>query len=439
MKDTRYETRPLESWIKMKELRRWHFRHTWEAQSKGEVLVLGMAEAFTGYLAGMGDYGCPSYGPYFTRLVRNPEELVKCLEVVEAKGHTRDLCSCMRCYLGQMYQGLSTRGPTGVTVRHDFIFQVTNCHTMAQTGQLFSEYLDIPYLSIDIPYSTEDDIDREYILAQLQDGIEFMEKAAGREYDDEKLIEATKTEWRIMQHWAKIQDLVRSVPAPLDLRHLWSLRMPLLSMRHKKEVLEYLKALYDEVQDRVRNQISARGIERMRFLHEGFPPYYFISILKQPMDYGTIYVTCANNLAHGLWERRPDGHWVVDETPVPELRTREDALRAQIYMYCGVNHGSTWFPGLRPEEAVKRAQDWHCEAAVIALDRGCHGYGLSMLETKQTLQQAGISVGTYEHSQTDPREFSASQAIDQLEAFMENLGLSKLDGHDEGKEEEGGD
>jgi benzoyl-CoA reductase subunit B len=338
-----------------------------------------------------------------------------------------------------MYQGLSTRSPTGATIQPDFLFQVTNCHTMAQTAQLFHEHLNIPYLSIDVPYSTEDDDDREYVLAQLHDGIEFMERAAGRKYSDEKLIEATRIEWRIMQRWAMIQDLVKSVPAPLDLRHLWSLRMPLLSMRHKQEVLAYLEMLHDEVTDRVRNQISARGIERLRLIHEGFPPYYFIAMLKQPMDYGAIYVTCANNLSHGLWERLPDGRWVVDESPVPELRTREDALRAQIYMYLGVNHGSTWLPGLRPEEAVKRAQDWNCEAAVVALDRGCHGYGVSMLETKQTLQRAGIPVGSYEHSQTDPREYSAPQALDQLETFLEGLGLSKLNGQGGGDREEGGD
>ncbi|MFQ5826367.1 MAG: 2-hydroxyacyl-CoA dehydratase subunit D [Dehalococcoidia bacterium] len=431
MNDTKYETRELESWIKMKEVRRLHFHHIWEAAEKGEAVVMGMTEAFLGYLSGLGDYADPSYGPYFTVLMRNPPELVKVLETFEAKGHPREICSAMRCYLGQLYAGMSTRSPKGGTIRPDFMFQVTNCHTMAQTAQLFSEYLGIPYLSIDLPYEDSPEA-QEYVVAQLHEGIEWIEKTIGRKYDDERLIEATKNEWTCMQYWAEIVALCQAIPAPLDMRHLWSLRMPMLSMRHRKEAVAYTRALYEEVKWRVENRISARGMERIRFLHEGFPPFHFISILKQPTEYGAIFVLCENTQGHGLWEVQPDGTWKVGPTLEQRglaLRNRDDALQAQAELYLTRMMPSTWNPDRRPQEAVKRAQDWHCDAAVLGLDRGCHGYQTSILETKKALQQAGIPVGGYEHSQADPRDFSLPQVLDGLEAFMESLGLSKLNGH----------
>lgn len=428
MNNTKYETRPVESWAKMKELRRTHFKHTWEAAGHGEPIVMGMTEALLGYLAGLGNFADPSYGPYYTKLMRNPPELIKVLEVTEAKGHTRDVCSSMRCYLGQLYTGMSTTAPNGSQIKPTFLFQVTNCHTMAQTGNVFSEYLGIPYLSIDLPYD-DTPISREYVYQQMEKGIPWLEKVTGRPYDDEKLIEAVKNEWECMVLWAKIVASTRAIPAPFDLRHLWSLRMPMLTMRHRKEGVEYCRMLYDEAQWRIKNNISARGMERMRFLHEGFPPYHYIAILKQPNEYGAIFVIMENSQGHGAWDRYEDGSWEPTKTLQElgrDLRTREDALRAEVELYVTYMMSSTWYPKYRPKEAVRRAKDWHCDAAVLGLDRGCHGYQVSIMETKRELQQAGFPVGSYEHSQSDPREFSLAQTVDRLESFMESLGLTRI-------------
>jgi len=300
---------------------------------------------------------------------------------------------------------------------------------MVQTGQLFADALGIPYLSIDQPF-TDSPLAREYMLNQLLEGIEFMEKVTGKRYSDERLIEGVKNEWESMLTWAKITDLCKSVPAPLDLRQLWSLRMPLISMRHTPEAVEYTHMLYDEVKWRVEKGISACGFERARLLHEGFPPFHSISVLKLPRQYGAIFVTCENNLAHGVWEKSPDGTWRVGKSLKEmgvELKTREDALRLTIELHLAHTRSSTWYPVLRPEEAVKRAQDWHCDAAIIALDRGCHGYNASILETKRALQSAGFPVGSYEHSQADPRDFDFAQTLDRFDAFMQMLGLKRIE------------
>ncbi|MBF8264674.1 MAG: benzoyl-CoA reductase, bzd-type, O subunit [Dehalococcoidia bacterium] len=430
MNNTKYETKPIEIWPKMKELRRWHFKHTWETAAKGGTVIMGMPEALLGFLAGLGDYAYPSYGPYFTRMIKDVSATIECLETVEAHGHTKDMCSVMRVYIGQLYMGLATKSPQGSTIKPKFIFQVTNCHTMAQTGQLFSDYLGIPYLSIDLPYKSTPQA-RKYVVNQLLEGIEWMEKVTGKKYDDEKLIEGVKTEWKVEWLWAAIQMQTQNIPSPYDLRNTWSLRMPLLSMRERPETLQYLEALYDETKWRVANQISARGMERMRLFFEGFPPYYYIQILKQPEQYGCIYVINENNLGHGLWDIRPDGTYLVgqplEKTGLP-IRNREEAIEAEVELAFHRGRTSTWYSAPRHHEVVKRAKDWKCEAGVIALDRGCHGYQVSIMESKKALQEAGFPVGTFEHSQSDPREFSEAQTVDRMESFFESLGLEKLAG-----------
>lgn len=429
MNNTKYETRPIETWAKSKELRRKHFWHTWQAQEKGEVVVMGMTEAFTGFLCGLGDYADPSYGPHYTRLMRDPAQLLKVMEAVEAEGHSRDLCCTMRCYIGQLYTGLSTRSPKGDTIKPSFIFQVTNCHTMPQTAQLFAERLGIPHISIDMPFQDSPHA-RQFIFNQLQETIEKLEKLTGRKWNDERMVEGARNEMQVMKLWALVIDENKNIPAPYDLRHLWSLRMPLLSMRQDRDCVEYLKMLYDETKWRVANQISARGYEKSRILHEGFPPYFHISILKYPADFGAIFVMCENTMGHGLYKYHPDGSRSVgltwEEQMGRPIRTREDALLAQIdcYMRRGF---TTWFYPRKREENIWRARYFHADAAVISNDRGCHGYQTSMMEVKTALQSIGLPVGTYDDSQCDPRDFSLPQSEDRLEALMERLGLTRLE------------
>ena len=429
LNDAKYETKPVECWAKMKELRRWHFKHTWEVAARGGTVFIGMPEGIQGFLAGLGDYAYPSYGPYFTRMIRDPQQTIKVLEATEARGHTRDMCSVMKGYIGQLYLGMATRAPQGYTIKPAFVIQTLNCHTMAQTGQLYSEYLGIPYLAIDMPHKSSPET-IEYGTAQLMEAIEWMEKITGKKYDDEKLIEGVKNEWKSAHLWASIQIMNQNIPAPYDLRMTWSLRMPLISMRERPEVVDYLKMLYDETKYRVNNQISARGMETMRLFFEGFPPYYYIQILKQPQEYGAIYIINENNLGHGLWKIQSDGTYLVGETleerGIP-IRNREEAVRAEMALYFDRGRSGTWyFPPSRHIEVVKRAKDWKCQAGVIALDRGCHGYQVSIMERKMALQEAGFLVGTFEHSQADPREFSEAQTVDRMEAFFDSLGLKKL-------------
>jgi len=149
---TRYPTAPIRVWQKMKELRRWHGRHAGEAKKRGDLVVQGVVEAYLGLFTGFGDFANPTYGPYFTHLQRNPEQLEKVLETTEMRGFSREMCSSMRCHLGQLFTGIATQTVKGEPAMPDILFQFNNCHSMVKTGQLFSEELGVPYYVLDVPY-----------------------------------------------------------------------------------------------------------------------------------------------------------------------------------------------------------------------------------------------------------------------------------------------
>ena len=108
---TKYKTKRLDCWPMMKELRRSHFKKTWEAKEKGYLSIMGIFEWFLALPAGFGFYANPSYGPYYTEMLRDRQKALKCFSATESKGYGRDICASMRCHLGQLYMGLTERGP----------------------------------------------------------------------------------------------------------------------------------------------------------------------------------------------------------------------------------------------------------------------------------------------------------------------------------------
>lgn len=432
----RYETKPIECWKKAEELRRSHREHIFQAQAKGELLIHGMCY-FHALLNGMGDFAVTEYTPYFRVLMSDLKQALKAHEAAEAMGFGPDICASMRCHLGALFQGFGLVNRQGVRVKPDFVFQGLPCTTLAKTSQLYADHWGIPYFTIDIPFK-DSPATLDYLVAELQEAIEWMEKITGRPFDDERLIRAARNEWRGLALFAQILDLCRTVPAPLDARHLFALQVPLVLSRQRDDVIQLYEELLEETKERVRQGISARGYEACRLIHGGFPPMYYMGILRYPSQFGGVYV--GGDLIHiyAAWESLDlkNRDWVAAPATPEEaghnLRTRKDALEMLADLYirrrphmCRVEY--------RADEYLKLAQNWHADAFVIHVDRGCKNLAAGIMEAKLALEAAGIPTLLYEGSGYDPREFNEVQVMDRLDAFMESLGLHRI-----GTDETGG-
>jgi benzoyl-CoA reductase subunit B len=431
---TRYETRPLDCWSKMKELRRSRFRQTWEAHEKGEIVIIGNVEWFLSLCAGLGNYANPSFGPYTTGLMRDIAGLNKSLDRVDSAGYGHDICAPMRCNLGQLLLGMIDRGPDGRPFRPDLVFQPNICFNMAKMGQIFSRYYDIPLFILDLPH-LDTQHNRRYLFTQMQSAIEWMEKSTGRKFDDEKMVEALYNEWDCMVLWARICLLNQAIPAPLNFRQLWSLRLPLRTFRHRRETLEFYRTLHDEVRERVSSHISAQGYETVRLLQESLPPFYDHDLLKLGDKYGAVYV--GGELAFttiAAWVIREDRTWASPpllEESGRSIRTREDALWALVDLNLTYTPPVTWIGyGERPRDYIKRVQDWHAGGVVVNLDPSCRVASAGTEEAVLALKKADIPVCVYECEESDPRTCHRADIEKKLEIFYTDiLGLKEIDNH----------
>ena len=429
----KYETKPLDCWQRMKELRKDYFLSMWKAKERGEPLILGGYAMLSSLSAGLGDCGIFGVGPYFSRIMRDRDLAIRCHEAAEVKGLAADTCATLRVSLGSALLDFHNRSPWGDMVVPDFCIDAHACEAQAKTSLMLSEHYGIPFFAVDIPIIPESriEIGKNYLISQMHQAIEWMEKVTKKKYDDELLLEAVQNEWRSQVCWAKISDFQKAIPAPLDLKMFNSFTTLMVSAKHKKGTADWLQMLCDEVEDRVKNQIAAFAWERCRLLHEGLPPWYNKSIMKLPQKYGATFIGGRMMFAiHGAFEVAGDGAWKVAKTPTERgivIKNRDDALNALAELYLIYTPMiSSFLLSLKVEEQVKVAQGWKADGVIFILDRSCKGGAAHHVEQRLGLQNEGIPSMVYEGSSADPRELQEIQVLDHLESFLQSLGLTPL-------------
>jgi benzoyl-CoA reductase subunit B len=403
----------------MKELRKELAIANAQASDRGAPTFVGVIETFLGILAGVGEYAMWQYEPRFTARMRDPIEAAKNFEAIESYGFGSPMCNSLRIQMGGVFRGSLDKVLKGR--KPDFVFESGICAQAGKAAQFMAEYLGIPVIQLECP-------DKEYLLIQLHEMIELMEKVLGRPYDDELLIEAARNQWECSVLWSEISQSTRNVPAPIDFRHMQSLRAPSFFGQTKSHVVAYFRDVRDEVKDRMAQGISARGFEDARLLFEGFPPYHHANVLRWPEKFGAIVVGGSFAGAGGAVD--DDGTttqrqtWEARGNP---LRNRDDALRAMIDLYRGNDRrlGSDKAIESKSRDLLWRIKGWRVNGVIMAMERECPPQYIGMIEQMLVMRQNNVPCIEFAPSQTDARQFNIAQARNRIESFLEQLGLHK--------------
>lgn len=429
----KYKTEPLKCWNKAKELRDSYYRDYVTAHERGAIRVAGSAWAFSAVPEGLGEVAWLTGEPYGASCAFDKKFSMECLEAAEKKGFARDLCAYMRNYWGSILLDKYVFG--GKFPKPDFQWTSHICCSHAKWYQVSSELEGgTPTFSVDAaaaPYNQVTDHAVRYLVGQLQDGIEWMEKTTGRTYDDERLIEAVYTETEAMSLWAKICEVNQNIPAPLDEKTMYSLYVFGVIMKHRKEVLDLYKELFDEVKDRAARGIAACPNEGKRLISDTQPPWGFLDIFRHMEKFGAVSIGSLYTFGLvGMWDF-PDGGMVPKATPRDlgqEIRTREEALEAiSRWTLCRPEYQHFFNPGLKTDLMLRIIKAWKVDGAILHYNRGCEGLSLGIAQNRMELAEAGVPVSIFEGNMGDEREFDHARSLERIESFLETLGLRKVE------------
>jgi benzoyl-CoA reductase subunit B len=435
----KYKTKGLDCWNRAKELRARYYEDYKEAHNRGALRWEGGAWSFDAIPQALeGEVHGLTEEPYGASVGANPALQVKYQEAAEGKwGCARDLCAYLRNYWGSIVLNEFAFG--GEWPKADFIFQNHICCSHAKWLQVADEIEggNIPFFCFDVGAGAYDKIGERqinYVVEQLHDGIDFLEKATKRKIVDEKLIQNVKNTYDSCCYWAKACELNQAIPAPLDEKTMFSLYvLGTLEKSHKDIADFYKNLLYPEVKDRVANKIAAVADEQCRVLGDSQPPWGFLRIFRYLEKYGIVSVA-------SLYTFSLIGWWMIDKAgklvPYPTLeeqgitiKDRDHALRL---LAEGELKGKLmWAPfyGAKYKNDIitKIAKQWKCDASIIHLNRGCEGTAQHQMEMKIAVQNLGLPVMTFEGNMADEREFDEGRTKRFIDLFVtETLGLKKV-------------
>ncbi len=429
----KYPTEKLKTWGEAKDIRLGYYKDFAEAHEKGGLRWAGGAWAFDAVPAGLGDDVHSLTGePYAASIAFNKEFSDECLEATEKYGFARDLCSYMRNYWGSILLNKYNFG--GEFPKPDFIWTDHICCSHAKWYQVAAELEGgVPYYCIDVavgPHEEADENRIEYIVGQLHDGIEWMEQVTGRTYDDNKLIEAVKNEFRSTSAWAETCALNKAVPAPLDEKSMYSLYVLGTLMKHSKVVADFYEKLRDETKDRVERGIAAVPNETTRVMTDTQPPWAFLRVFRYLEQYGCVSIGSLYTFGLiGLFEVKEDGSWGPKTTPMElgtSITNRDEALTELVKWNLAKPEWQHFYsPKYKSDMMIRIAREWKLDGVLLHYNRGCEGLSLGIAENRLALQEAGYPVMIFEGNMGDEREFDEARTMGRIDAFMETLGIMK--------------
>ncbi|MDP3673330.1 MAG: benzoyl-CoA reductase, bzd-type, subunit O [Telluria sp.] len=428
----KYKTEPLKLWKKAKQLREQYYINYARAHETGGIRWGGAGWSFDAIPTAFGDDMHPLTGePYAAAISLDSQFASECMAKAEAMGFARDMCAYMRMYWGGMHLNKYLLG--GEFPKPAFNFQTQICCSHAKWYQHASKVEQVPDFYVDVSVGAYKDIDADrlnYVVAQLHESIEFVEKSTGRKCNDELLIRAVKNEMRATSLWAEICCLNQTKPAPLDEKTMYSLYV--LAVLHKSSqwCADFYEELLDEVKDRVARGVAAVANERCRIMSDTQPPWAFLKIFRYLEEYGAVSIGSLYTFGlEGTWETKPDGTWGPRTTPMQQgidITTRDQALRLYADWNLSKPLWQQFFdPSVKTDMMKTIVKQWDVDGVMIHLNRGCEGLSMGVMENRLGLAQAGIPVMTYEGNMGDDREFDHGRVQNRVDSFMETLGLKR--------------
>ena len=426
-----YQTKPLESWRWAKDLRARHFQDIMSAKEKGKLLAVGIVD--WGHPLMEGIEGLLYYTPeaWVSNIVIQPDLAARCADAAEAKGFGRDFCGYIRFYYGSMLADISPFG--GHFPTPDLAVAQAFCSLSGKWYQPVADHLGIPIFTVEralsVPRRPVKPHLVDYMVGLYQDMIAWLEKHTGKRYDDERFIQALYNQCRSQVLWSEICELNKAVPAPLDLKSMYSLWFPAIADPCNPDTVAFYSSLKEEVQERVVQQIAAIPNERCRLFHDAQPPWYFLRYFRHAAAFGANFIGSMHIFTMGgAFDVPEPGVVRVKKDPKAQgisFRNRDEALR--FLAEWDLTHAlyESWLIRNKVDITLSMVRDWKVDGLVFHHDRACQGLSLGQMEVRLALQEKGVATSGYEASFADQRDFAENQVIARLEAFLESLGLKR--------------
>ena len=338
-------------------------------------------------------------------------------EAAEERGFSAasGLCSYGLCFLGMMYL---SDGPFGAPPPADaVVLDPTACDGHAKMWEPVAEYYNAPLFRLEGAFRTSEEPQAnkvEWRAAELRRLVSFVENHTGANFNYEKFKNAMKLSDEAYRLWLQIQDSRKHIPTPRTAREMAGDLFYLMVLRGTEKAVNYLRLVLEDVKERVKYDIGMVENERFRILYDNIPVWYRLQLFDYLNERGaaTVFEIYSNMAAGSLYF---DGGSFDPEKPFESLGL------AQLYAT-----GSVSLP-LRLQWYARGIEEWHCDGAIMFINRSCKQLTQGRAEKRELFAQYGIPVVEFEADMSDPRSLNEKEVLEYFDTFLGMIESRKLE------------
>lgn len=321
-------------------------------------------------------------------------------QTVRSTGYPSTICDRFQMALGAV---LSRDVP-----KPQVVVAYQACDVEVFSNMAVAHLWNVPYYFIDFRYDS--DVSIEHAVEQYREVIDFVEKhVPGAKFDEAKLEELLDKRRKGIEYLHEVGQLMKNIPSPISGRDAFRIIGPGLALEPKG--LEYLRALRDEVRERVEKGISPVPNEKLRIMWAVTGPYFIdvFKILEKHNASVPIFLWNSTPKTYGL---AGDEFWDVSTNLGRKATPLEELTEGSL---------STWFRRADPwvREVVAQAKEMSIDGIVYYQLSGCPSCrSVAKMVADAAERELGIPVLPLEGWMLDKEKFDPVLTEDKLEEFL---------------------
>lgn len=334
----------------------------------------------------------------------------------EDLGYAADNCAYVKADIGCMLKGITPTGgrmPKPSLVLCNFV----GCNTYVKWFEHVAEFTGAPLYVLDVPFLRGNEpsaADVEYVVRQLKEVVEKLEKITGRKFDFERFQQAVAYSREVEEIWSQIKHLSQNSPAPFDAYFdAITLMGPLYVYRATQQGVDFFRSAYSEFKAKVDAHEGIYDQEKFRIVVEGPPPYpYFRAFRDMFAKWKACAVASTYSTVGGLWE----------------FGFRHDPARPfeSVAMHMLAHNVTNRNYLQRYAQIGRYVREWNADGVIIHFVKSCRLFSCGQGDMRDYFtKQLGVPTLYIESDLEDPRYFAEAQTKNRIDAFFESLEHAK--------------
>jgi benzoyl-CoA reductase/2-hydroxyglutaryl-CoA dehydratase subunit BcrC/BadD/HgdB len=325
-------------------------------------------------------------------------------EIAEQEGYSRDICSYARCDIGSAMTGKS---PIMGLPKPDFLMCCNNtCGMVTKWYEALARFFDVPLVFFDMPF-IHDTLNRssiDYIKHQINRAIVQMEGIVKKEFDPAYFAEVVATSSSATRLWGEVLATCRNIPSPMNAFDGFILMAPIVTLRGRRDVVDFYTELRRELEQRVDDGIAAVPGERYRLLWDNLPIWFKLRDLSEKFIELQACIVASTYL----------NGWV---SYVLDTKDPVDSI-ARAYSSAFINASME----SRARLVREIVEQYSIDGIIFHSNRSCRPYSLGQYDIKEMITEwTGVPGILIEGDMNDERTYAEGPVYNRIEAFIESI------------------